>query len=63
MACSKIGFDLFLVGDEAIRRYIDSIEKDLPCQSKYYSSELTLLFLSILSLLSKQQQLLNFTIF
>ena len=30
MACSKIGFDLFPVGDWAIPRYIDSIERDLP---------------------------------
>ena len=29
MKCSKIGFDLFPVGDGAIPRYLDSIEKKL----------------------------------
>ena len=48
MACSKIGCDLFPLGDGAIPKYIDSVEKDSPCQSYYYYYyELTLLFLSI----------------
>ena len=59
--CSKIEFDLFPMGEGAIPIYIDSMRKKYPCQLYYYYSELTLLFfLSILSLLSNQQQLFIF---